>query len=138
MDTLFVFAGGALGALFRYLILLFFKSYPINVFGVFLVNMLGCFILGFVSYIAIKRYHLLDDNMKNFLIIGFAGGFTTFSAFTHPVLEMLFMKHYIYVFLNLALSVVMGLFFVSWGMNLGYLVMTRLIKSRKLYYRRDY
>ena len=138
MEILYVFAGGALGALFRYIFLLEFKSYPMNVLGVLIVNMLGCFIIGLVSYLAVKRFRILSSNMKNFLIAGFAGGFTTFSAFTHPVLEMLFMHHYIYGFLNLFISVIAGLIFVAWGMNFGYYAMVYLIKTRKLYYKRNY
>lgn len=138
MDIICVFTGGALGALLRYILLLGFKTYPTNVIGVLIVNMLGCFVIGLVSYLAVKRFHILNNNLKSFLIVGFAGGFTTFSAFTHPMLEMLFMHHYVYVFLNLFISVIAGLIFVAWGMNFGYYIMAYLIKTRKLYYKRNY
>lgn len=138
MEVLFVFLGGAFGALFRYLILNIFKEYPINLIGVFLVNMLGCFIIGFVSYIGIKKYSIMDKNLKNFFTVGFAGGFTTFSAFTHPVIEMFFKQHYIYVCVNMLISVILGLFFVAWGMNFGYYIMNMLIRARIIKYRQDY
>lgn len=137
MNVLYIFAGGALGALLRYLLLIEFDHYPMNAVGVFMVNMLGCFIMGLISYLAVKRFNLFNNKMKDCLIVGFAGGFTTFSAFTHPVLEMLFMHHYLYVVLNLFLSVILGLIFVSWGMNFGYYVMAYMIRSRKLYYKRN-
>ena len=65
-----IFAGGALGALIRYSILLFFNPYPINVVGVFIVNLTGCFLIGFFTYLAVKRYNILSKNLKNFLIVG--------------------------------------------------------------------
>lgn len=131
MDIIYVFLGGALGALLRYLSLAMFRTYPSDAIGVFLVNMLGCFIIGFVTYLAIKRHHILSDNMKKFFTVGFAGGFTTFSAFTHPVLEMFLRHHYMYAALNMFLSVILGLIFVSWGMNCGYYLMCWLIRSKK-------
>ncbi len=131
MAIIYIFLGGALGALLRYLSLLMFNSYPSDVIGVFLINMIGCFIIGFVSYIAIKRHNVLSDNMKKFFTVGFAGGFTTFSAFTHPVLEMFLRHHYMYAILNMFFSVIIGLVFVSWGMNCGYYLMSYLIRSKK-------
>ncbi len=132
MDIIFIFLGGAVGALLRYLILQLFKPYPLNVIGVLIVNLLGCFIIGFVTYLAIKRYHIISRNMKMFLTVGFAGGFTTFSAFTHPVIEMFLRHHYMYAVLNMFVSVIIGLIFVSWGMNCGYYLMNHLIRSKKI------
>ncbi len=137
MGSIFVFIGGALGALFRYLILSMFKEYPADVIGVFLVNILGCFLIGFVSYIAIKKYNIISPNMNKLLVTGFAGGFTTFSAFSHPVLEMFLRHHYMYATLNMFFSVIAGLIFVSWGMNCGYYLMNRLIRSKRLTYRQE-
>lgn len=138
MGIITVFIGGALGALLRYIILSEFIKYPANIIGVFLVNIIGCFIIGFVSYLAIKRYNIISPNMNKFLTVGFAGGFTTFSAFSHPVIEMFFRHHYMYAFLNMFLSVVIGLIAVSWGMNCGYYLMNYLIRSKRLKLRRNY
>ena len=132
MEFIYIFLGGALGAVLRYLILLCFKVYPADVIGVFGVNMLGCFILGFFSYIGIKRNNILGDDLKKFFTVGFAGGFTTFSAFSHPVLEMFLMHHYLYAFLNMFISVIAGLISVSWGMNCGYYAMLYLIRTKRI------
>ena len=135
MGIIYVFIGGAFGALLRYLILGMFRGYPVNVVGVFLVNTLGCFIIGFVSYLAIKKHHLISKNMNKMLTVGFAGGFTTFSAFSHPALELFLRHHYMYALLNMFLSVIIGLIFVSWGMNCGYYLMNWLIRTRRIEYR---
>ncbi|MBO6272061.1 CrcB family protein [bacterium] len=137
MEIVAIFMGGAIGAFLRYIILSMFKYYPINVIGVFLVNMTGCFIIGFVTYIAIKKHHLINEYIKKLLIVGFAGGFTTFSAFSHPVIEMFFRHHYVYVFFNMFLSVIIGLIFVSWGMNCGYYFMHYLIKTKRISFNRE-
>ena len=134
MDMLVVFIGGSLGALIRYLILKYFNGYPANVAGIFLINIIGCFIIGFVSYLSIKKYQLINDRMKIFFTVGFAGGFTTFSAFTQPSLEMFIRHHYHYAVLNMFLSVIIGLIFVSWGMNCGYYLMNYLIKFKHIKY----
>ena len=133
-----IFLGGAVGALLRYSILSGLNSYPINVIGVMAVNFLGCFFIGLVSYIAIKKYNLISDKLNKFLTVGFAGGFTTFSAFSQPVLEMLIKHHYMYATLNMFISVIGGLILVAWGMNCGYYIMNYLIKTKRLKFRRDY
>lgn len=137
MTILYIFIGGALGALLRYIILTLFKSYPADVVGVFLINIIGCFIIGFVTYLAVKRHHLISENINKFLTVGFAGGFTTFSAFSHPTLEMFFQHHYMHAVLNMFLSVIVGLIFVSWGMNCGYYLMNWLIRSKRLGIRQE-
>ncbi len=135
MATIYVFIGGAFGALLRYLILSMFRTYPVNVIGVFLVNTFGCFVIGFVSYLAIKKHNIISQNMNKMLTVGFAGGFTTFSAFSYPVLELFLKHHYMYAVLNMFLSVIIGLIFVSWGMNCGYYLMNWLIRTRRIEYR---
>ena len=77
-----IFLGGGFGALLRFLISeqinrLFLNSFPL---GTIVVNVLGAFLIGLaVSYFSGKVN--FSQNMKMFLIIGFLGGFTTFSTF---------------------------------------------------------
>ena len=78
---IFIGCGGALGAMMRVAI---GKLLPISILGVssqiLFVNILGCFIIGLFSEI-MALYGSISENMKYFLISGFLGGFTTFSAF---------------------------------------------------------
>lgn len=80
-DCLVVAAGGAMGAVMRYLV----GKLPIgdgNGFPVktFLVNIIGCFIIGLAAALAAKQ---LADSPRAvlFLKVGICGGFTTFSSF---------------------------------------------------------
>ncbi|OHE74633.1 MAG: hypothetical protein A2007_04995 [Verrucomicrobia bacterium GWC2_42_7] len=73
--------GGAIGAILRAAL---GKILPLAVYGlpcyILLVNMLGCFFMGFLSELMTLHWKA-PDNIKFFLISGVLGGFTTFSAF---------------------------------------------------------
>ncbi len=134
MNMLAVFIGGTIGALLRHIILCFFKFYPWNIVGVFLINILGCFFIGFISYLSIKKYKLIDKKLKNLLSVGFAGGFTTFSAFCYPMIDLFAKNQYFFVLLIIFFSIIIGLIFVSWGMNCGYYLMNFLIRYKYIRY----
>ena len=77
-----IFLGGGFGAIIRYLVIeqvnkLFLVAFP---FGTIAVNVIGAFLIGLLSsYLAERLY--VSENIKMFLIVGFCGGFTTFSSF---------------------------------------------------------
>jgi fluoride exporter len=75
--------GGSLGTMLRYIIQKWQPQHSLAVFpaGTFLVNISGCFLIGILSGF-FMRNSLLHDDLKLFLMTGFCGGFTTFSAFT--------------------------------------------------------
>ena len=87
MSILMIAFGGALGASSRYFISSFLNNYSILsfTFGTLVVNVIGCFFIGF--YIS-ETSEVISENIKNFLIIGFLGSFTTFSAFTKESVEL--------------------------------------------------
>ncbi|WP_438748920.1 fluoride efflux transporter CrcB [Pararhizobium sp. O133] len=80
---LLVAAGGALGSVLRYLVGLwtlrsFGPSFP---WGTLTVNITGSFFIGVLAE-AIARKFGASADMRVFLITGFLGGYTTFSAFS--------------------------------------------------------
>jgi len=80
-QALLVFLGGGFGSLLRYLISKSLNPVFQNFFlGTFLVNVVGCFLIGFFLGLSAKG-NLLSYNNTIFLATGFCGGFTTFSAF---------------------------------------------------------
>lgn len=137
MGIIFVFMGGAAGALFRYMILKLFGGYPYNIIGTFCANLLGCFIIGFVSYMALKRNHIIGAELKKFFTVGLAGGLTTFSAFSLDTLLLILNHHYMIGLLNLFSSVILGLICVSWGMNTGYYILNYLLHKKRLKLRQE-
>ena len=90
MNLLLIAIGGALGSIARYLsseVMLkiaaksqfFSAAFPL---GTFFVNVFGSALAGVLYFFVIKNFSNFDLRLKNFLFVGFLGGFTTFSAFS--------------------------------------------------------
>jgi fluoride exporter len=82
-NILLVGLGGGLGSIARYLcqrwmLMIYPHSFP---FGTFAVNIIGCFLIGLFWGTTFRSFQS-NENWKLFLMTGFCGGFTTFSAFT--------------------------------------------------------
>ena len=80
IKCLIVGAGGAIGAIGRYLMGLLPMN-PENGFPVktFLINVIGCFIIGIIAALADKN--AVNPNLVLLIKVGICGGFTTFSSF---------------------------------------------------------
>ena len=86
---LLVFLGGGLGSGLRYLVTITMNQYyKVLPFGTFIVNMLGCLLIGLILGYAQKE-NTLTSNQTLLLATGFCGGFTTFSAFANENLELI-------------------------------------------------
>lgn len=75
-------AGGFAGTCCRFLVgrwcsTLFHMTFPV---GTFLVNIIGCFLIGLVLGM-LEKSAVMSTTMRLLLVTGFCGGFTTFSAF---------------------------------------------------------
>ena len=101
MNIILIAIGGALGSVVRYLSMqainkllkisnsnpekflqkfsFFISSFPC---GTFLVNVIGSMLAGVLYFFVIRNFENFDQALKNFLLVGFLGGFTTFSAFS--------------------------------------------------------
>ena len=90
MNILLIAIGGALGSALRYLfgefIIKFIKinnlvlsKFPWSTIS---VNVLGSILAGILYYFIIKNTFHINNELKNFLLIGALGGFTTFSTFS--------------------------------------------------------
>ena len=76
-------AGGALGAMARYLVFvlatrLFGLNFP---YGTIIVNVAGSLLLGVLIEALALRWNITAE-LRLFLVVGFLGAFTTFSAFS--------------------------------------------------------
>ena len=97
--------GGAFGSMLRYACSLFFRStnqtFPLSTF---IVNCIGSFLIGFAMAYRCKienqLFHLL-------FVVGFCGGFTTFSAFSRESIELFQRENYsvlaFYLFITIVL-----------------------------------
>ena len=81
LNCIIVGAGGAAGAMLRYLIGLIplnrSGSFPVNTF---LINIIGSFAIGVIAALALRN-DKIDPKLILFLKTGICGGFTTFSSF---------------------------------------------------------
>lgn len=83
MNFLAVFLGGGIGAILRYaLTILSIRYFSFSIYGTFVANIFGCFLIGYVWGIAFYKTDLINPIIKTFLTIGFLGGLTTFSTFS--------------------------------------------------------
>ena len=97
--------GGALGAIMRYLLTNISKSlFVSSIYGTISVNILGSFLIG---YFITSNFgnNLSESFIKFFLIIGLLGSFTTFSAFSYEVVELINSKKYISSFAYIFISI---------------------------------
>ena len=90
LQLLLVSSGGALGAVVRYSIGNLSKIYFVNSFYATLsINIIGSFLIGYLISLGYVK-NISENFIKYFLIIGFLGSFTTFSAFSYEAVDFYF------------------------------------------------
>jgi len=89
-NYLFVFVGGGLGAAARYWLTGLVHQRIDTDFptGTLAVNIIGCFVIGFLMSVFEERF-VLYPSLRVFLTIGILGGFTTFSSFSFETVALL-------------------------------------------------
>jgi CrcB protein len=83
--------GGFVGAVSRYAVGGVVQNVSKSIafpYGTIAVNVIGCFLIGSLAYLAETR-SLFSANTRMFLFIGVLGAFTTFSTFANETLELL-------------------------------------------------
>ena len=109
-NLILVATGGALGAVLRYFLTNTSKSlFVSSIYGTISVNIIGSFLIGY--FITSDFGNNLSENfIKFFLIIGLLGSFTTFSAFSYEVLDLINSKKYVssfsYIFISIFICII--------------------------------
>jgi fluoride exporter len=121
LRILLIAFGGAIGSVFRYwmsigVYSLLGRDFP---YGTLAVNVLGSFAMGFLAMFFVERFVEVAGEMRSLLLIGFLGGFTTFSSFSIETLGLLENGELIRALLNIGLSVGLCLIAVWLGAKLG-------------------
>lgn len=120
MKTLIIIGfGGFLGTISRYLLArhITFQTQSIFPWGTFIVNLLGCFLIGLIFGIAAKT-SIINADIRLFLTVGFCGGFTTFSTFANENFILFKEGQILYLALYTALSVFFGILLTYLGHQL--------------------
>lgn len=110
-------AGGFIGAIFRYLISGWVQNWSRSLdfpYGTLAVNLLGCFVIGLLSYWG-EQHNLFSPNARLFVFIGLLGAFTTFSTFGNETLNLLRARNELLVLLNVGAHILLGLLAVWLG-----------------------
>ncbi len=114
--------GGFIGTILRYILsgliqgVMKDASFP---YGTLFVNLIGCFAVGFLSYLS-ENYGLLPGAQRPFVFIGILGGFTTFSTFMNESMHLAMDKEALMTFLNILLHIVLGMMALWLGRLIAY------------------
>jgi fluoride exporter len=126
MSSLFsitlVALGGALGSVSRYLLGTWVQTSSKSLgfpYGTLVVNLIGCFLIGFLSQIAEARGAFTSES-RALVFIGILGGFTTFSSFGNDTINLLRDGETFNAFANIGANVIFGLAFVWLGRTVAY------------------
>lgn len=116
MNLLYIFIGGGIGSIARFLL----SSHTVMKFegsfisGIMVVNILGSLAIGLLAGLGFKNNDLLNP----LLIIGFLGGFTTFSSFSLEAIHIFSSGKYLDAVLYILASVVFSLLGTFIGLRL--------------------
>jgi len=112
---LLVGSGGFIGSVFRYYISkLIQDSYASFPAGTLSVNVIGSLIIGFLIGLALKNPSFSVE-WRLILMVGFCGGFTTFSTFTSENLKLMQDGQFFFLCLYTGLSIFLGFLAVYLG-----------------------
>lgn len=120
LNTLLIFLGAGTGGVCRYWISniiysILGRQFP---YGTLVVNVSGCFLMGILFVLLLERFDGVGPQLRSFLLIGFLGGYTTFSSFSIETLNLLESGDTLNGLLNILLSVILCIT-ATWAGVLG-------------------
>jgi len=117
-------AGGFTGAVLRFLVNSWVQHRSGSIifpFGTMAVNMTGCLIIGFLTYLVETR-SFFSVEMRGFVLIGLLGAFTTFSTFGNETLGLIRESRLDLAALNAGFQVITGVGLVWLGRILASII----------------
>lgn len=109
MTLILIALGGAAGSVLRYLVggvvqHLSPRGFPV---GTLSVNVLGCLLIGVLAQLFLNVQ--TSGPLRGLLMVGFCGGFTTFSAFSHETAGLIeggeYARAAVYILLSVTLCI---------------------------------
>jgi CrcB protein len=103
--------GGFIGSSLRYAVTGYVQTWSRSIdfpYGTLAVNLIGCFLIGFLSQLAESR-GVFTAESRTFVFIGILGGFTTFSAFGNETMNLWRDGENLLAMANVAAHLLLGL-----------------------------
>ena len=118
LNLFLIFIGSGLGGMSRYGISnliygLFGRQFP---FGTLFVNASGSLLMGFLFVLIMERIDGVGPAWRSLLLIGFLGGYTTFSSFSIETMSLFENGAWLSAGVNILLSVVVCISLTWLGM----------------------
>jgi CrcB protein len=110
VNTWYVILGAAIGAPARFAIDQYIRRFTSKPYGIFLVNVIGSFVIGLT--------YTKTESTYDLLAVGFAGAFTTWSTFMLDIYLGFELKRYKEITINLVMSLGFGLAAAYLGLQL--------------------
>ena len=117
--------GSALGGMTRFWVSGYIneKAGPVFPWGTMTVNVVGSFVIGLIATLtAPEGRWMVSGAARDFAMLGFLGGFTTFSSFSLNTLNLLIDGEWLYAGANAIVSLVACLIAVWAGHTIGKLI----------------
>jgi CrcB protein len=112
MNLLLIALGGAIGSLARYGTQMSFDRQTLRTgfpVGTLVANLVGCLLVGYIHGLLADK--ILREEMRFLLVVGFLGGFTTFSSYGWETFDRARQGHMMmammYVLLSNAIAIVL-------------------------------
>lgn len=120
-NLILIFIGAGLGGVLRFWVsnatyLLLNRNFP---YGTLLVNVSGSFLMGILFVIILERFNGLGPQLRALLLIGFLGGYTTFSSFSIETINLFEAGEMVNAIVNIVLSTSLCLAATWAGIILG-------------------
>ena len=124
LNVFIVGLGGFIGSALRYLVGGWAQGVSKSLdfpYGTSTVNLIGCFVIGFLGELAEAR-GVFTSETRLLVFIGLLGGFTTFSSFGNDTLNLARSGQMLNALTNIAVNLIFGLLLVWLGRIVAYLI----------------
>lgn len=108
LNTFLIFLGAGLGGIFRYWISngahwVLGRQFP---YGTLAVNASGSFLMGLCFVLVFDRFSDISPHLRSIVLIGFLGGYTTFSSFSLETFNLFENGAWLTAMVNILMNVV--------------------------------